>query len=575
MLSSEDHRSDSDLFQGPLATFLTKKFQELNKAVTAEHDRLISKREQQYVAEVAQLRSELAAVRQQGGNQDSVMTKHDNDADGRIAGFEHEFGANLDHQPRFDVTGVTEQDVDAEKDCEGDHLRSLSKGSNVANLEAMKDIDDIVRAVRNLDGKLSRRTHHKLELERKSKRRQVKRVWVAEQLINPIVCVIILVNAITIGVSIDVEPDWVGWVVIDALFVTVYVVEMLCKWCIVGIRAFFCGQHGAWNWFDFFIVVISMGDVIMTIAWQGEETLTSSSYVIMRLFRLNRFGRIVRLFEFDVFRELLTMLHGLLSGLRTLCWAFVLLFLPVYALGLALTSMLGTQEDIDPLVASAVGSVPNSMFLVFRCTIGDCSLPNGTPVITTLTSNYGWFYGAVYVVATMLVTFGIFNLIMATFVDNALTAAKQNERDRLKNRLKDTDRQVTLTSRLIYKMWENARPKDSKLAFSYSTAGQCSISKEVFEKTLEDFEAQQLLADLDVAEEDWLGLFDVLDADDGGTLHLFEIIRGVLKLRGEPRRSDVVQVVLMVRSVQDSIKQLLKQHPELQRPPVLDDVASV
>merc|ERR1719195_1055870 len=188
-----------------------------------------------------------------------------------------------------------------------------------------------------------------------------------------------------------------------------------------------------------------------------------------------------------------------------------MLSLPIYALGLALTSLLGSRADIDPLVASAVKNVPSSMFLVFRCAIGDCSLANGTPAIPTLTSNYGWFYGVVYVVSTMLVTFGIFNLIMATFVDNALTAAKKNEQLRLRSRLMDTDRQVTLTSQLIYKMWRNVRPDDGKhLAFSYSSAAQCSISKEVFEDTLNDPEAQQLLAELDVAEEDRMGLFDVL-----------------------------------------------------------------
>merc|ERR1712241_729332 len=83
--------------------------------------------------------------------------------------------------------------------------------------------------------------------------------------------------------------------------------------------------------------------------------------------------------------------------------------------------------------------------------------------------------------------------------------------------------------------------------------------KDVFEETMMDPEAPKLLEDLDVAEEDRIGLFDVLDADGGGTLQLLEIIRGVLKLRGEPRRSDVVQVGLMLRSLQDSLSQLHQQ----------------
>merc|ERR1712241_1160711 len=81
--------------------------------------------------------------------------------------------------------------------------------------------------------------------------------------------------------------------------------------------------------------------------------------------------------------------------------------------------------------------------------------------------------------------------------------------------------------------------------------------KDVFEETMMDPEAPKLLEDLDVAEEDRIGLFDVLDADGGGTLQLLEIIRGVLKLRGEPRRSDVVQVGLMLRSLQETLDEHL------------------
>merc|ERR1712032_400957 len=122
-----------------------------------------------------------------------------------------------------------------------------------------------------------------------------------------------------------------------------------------------------------------------------------------------------------------------------------------------------------------------------------------------------------------------------------------------------------ITSQLVYNMWKKADLAPTQ-GFSYDSAVKCSISKDVFEDTLNNPEAQQLLADLDVAEEDRMDLFDVLDADNGGTLHLYEIIRGVLKLRGEARRSDVVQVTLMVRSLQESMTQLLEQQAKVVAP---------
>jgi len=205
------------------------------------------------------------------------------------------------------------------------------------------------------------------------------------------------------------------------------------------------------------------------------------------------------------------------------------------------------------------------MFLVFRCTVGDCSLKNGTPAIMTLVSaEFGWLYAVIYVLTIMLVTFGIFNLIMATFVDNALKAAQTNERIRLRERLADSDRQVTVTSQLVHKLWKRAQPAIKKSeAFNFNSAVECSITKDVFDDALLDPEVRQLLGDLDISEEDRIGLFDVLDADNGGTLQLYEIIHGVLKLRGEPRRSDVVQVSLMVRSLQEGMIQLLEQQAKV------------
>jgi len=334
------------------------------------------------------------------------------------------------------------------------------------------------------------------------------------------------------------------------------VLEVLLKCHLLGVRELFRGPSRAWNVFDFFVVVISVCDVIMSNVWQGDDVLTSSNMVIW-LLRICRFGRLMRLLQLDPFRELLAMLRGLVSGLRTVMWAFVLLIFPIYALGLALTSILGRRADVEPAVASAVASVPTSMFMVFRCSVGDCSLEDGTPAILALTKEYGWVYGVVYILTMMLVTFGIFGLIMATFVGNALSAARRNEMIRMKNRLMDTNRQVTKTSQLVYKLWKNQKiafPDDKHNSFfEHGSAVNSPIARAVFDKTMMDPDTQQLLMDLDVAEEDCMGLFDVLDAGGEGTLQLFELITGVLKLRGEPRRSDVVQVGLMIRSLQERL----------------------
>merc|ERR1712039_444046 len=79
---------------------------------------------------------------------------------------------------------------------------------------------------------------------------------------------------------------------------------------------------------------------------------------------------------------------------------------------------------------------------------------------------------------------------------------------------------------------------------------QIEITPEFFDDLRKYTEFQDILRDLDIADEDQLDLFDTLDVDGGGTIDLEELITGIAKLRGEARRSDIVGVGLIVRAVQ-------------------------
>merc|ERR1712159_446154 len=51
-------------------------------------------------------------------------------------------------------------------------------------------------------------------------------------------------------------------------------------------------------------------------------------------------------------------------------------------------------------------------------------------------------------------------------------------------------------------------------------------------------------------------LFDILDADGSADLEVAELVQGLLRVRGEARKSDVIGVVLAVRKLQDMVRQL-------------------
>lgn len=80
------------------------------------------------------------------------------------------------------------------------------------------------------------------------------------------------------------------------------------------------------------------------------------------------------------------------------------------------------------------------------------------------------------------------------------------------------------------------------------------ISQELFDRLRTSDEFQQILKDLDIADEDHLDLFDTLDVDGNGVVDVDELLQGLSKLRGDARRSDIVTVNLVMRHIQAELR---------------------
>merc|ERR1712050_242038 len=90
------------------------------------------------------------------------------------------------------------------------------------------------------------------------------------------------------------------------------------------------------------------------------------------------------------------------------------------------------------------------------------------------------------------------------------------------------------------------------------------ITPEFFEDLRTYNEFQEILRDLDIADEDQLDLFDTLDVDGGGTIDLEELIVGISKLRGDARRSDIIGVNLITRNLQTALLELATTVQQMQ-----------
>merc|ERR1711879_520118 len=90
-------------------------------------------------------------------------------------------------------------------------------------------------------------------------------------------------------------------------------------------------------------------------------------------------------------------------------------------------------------------------------------------------------------------------------------------------------------------------------------ASNLTITREFFKDLIEHQSFREHLRELGISSEDIPDLFDTFDADDSGTMTIVEQLKGIKKLRGDPRRSDVIGVSLVVQAIHELVAEVTEQ----------------
>jgi len=288
-----------------------------------------------------------------------------------------------------------------------------------------------------------------------------------------------------------------------------------------------------------------------------------------------------------VTKELRAMVNGFIDGIKTLFWSLILLFTAVYTVALVMRETVGESElRDDPKndhFIQPFTTLTSSFFTCFRCLMGDCSSDSGQPLPVLITQQFGWPFAVGYIVVLSGTTIGLFNVIIAVYVDNVQEAAKANASKALNRRLSDQDKYnaivVKLTRVAVQQVMVAKRASRASVGQTLehsntlmqaerdtllASLDKVEMTREVFETFVKTPEVQDMLDEMDLYQENRMSLFDVLDSDGGGSLSLPEILNGFTMLRGDPRRTDVVSVWLMLRAVQEHQKMEGAQLKELQ-----------
>eukprot|EP00812_Abedinium_dasypus_P008719 NODE_245_length_1757_cov_111.855464.p1 GENE.NODE_245_length_1757_cov_111.855464~~NODE_245_length_1757_cov_111.855464.p1 ORF type:complete len:573 (+),score=203.28 NODE_245_length_1757_cov_111.855464:65-1720(+) len=382
----------------------------------------------------------------------------------------------------------------------------------------------------------------------------------SKSILEPVVGLLITLNGILLGLQTDpYMAAWPIWLGVQIFFTVAFLVEAAFKMWRDGIVGYFRGPEWRWNNLDFFIVLTSLADVFFT----NFLNVNSSRVSLLRFVRLTKLTRLVRLLHITGLKELHLMVRGLFAGMKTLVWAIVLLFFFVYICGIIMTDVItrGDRvprgEEFEDEMNQLFGSLPAAMITTFRCLIGDCATSQGKPTIGMLIDAFGLPFALGYVLVVMLVTFGLFNLIMAIYLENTLAAARQHDTGHEANKhVAQLVKELLRIFCTTQKHRSNNMPSNPELAEDDNDV-DCTrpIQRQTYMQAITCRRVQRIMDTLEI-ESDRARLFDVIDADGNQSLSVREFVQGLLRLRGEAQRSDVLASVLGVRAVLDKLREL-------------------
>lgn len=371
-----------------------------------------------------------------------------------------------------------------------------------------------------------------------------------EAMLDVAIGFVICMNALFIGISADHDDGSSIWFVVDSLFSLVFLLELGMKLRWRGFTQFYTGPGRSMNYFDTLVVGFdTIQFVVFAIILGGGSALEVS---ILRLIRLVKVVRFIKLLKNEVFKDLMSMIQGLIGGMSTLCWSLVLFTFFVYVLSLIFRELFGRSVEHRENVTDYFNTVPRSMFTTFRCSFGDCSSATGVPIFEHVNVAFGAWAILLYSIFVFIGTIGLFNVISAIFVQSTLLAANKMEMQKQMNRLSDEELwsdSVSILMRHIVGTME-LEVSLANLSAYVEEVQDLEIPKDVISEMANHQVCASALQALDISTADVGQLADMLDPDCGGTVASSEFVEGLKCLRGEPRRSDIISVNFLIREVQ-------------------------
>mmetsp|Transcript_25395 Transcript_25395/g.46062 ORF Transcript_25395/g.46062 Transcript_25395/m.46062 type:complete len:628 (-) Transcript_25395:165-2048(-) len=324
------------------------------------------------------------------------------------------------------------------------------------------------------------------------------------------------------------------WAAFLNIFTVFFVLEMIVRIYVAGLRRFFLGirtkvkfKLDLLNCVDFLIVFFDVVDIWMV----APATGTPSGLFMVSGFRVYRIFPCAKLLQLNKsIRELWLVVQALSETLKTLGWVILMLIILTYVAAVICTmAFLGnTNEDYNTNRAEwnfedYFGTVGGTAMTLFQFATRDKwadsliwpLMDKHLPMIV--------FFILFFCFAGM----ALMNSITAIVVECTLASSKANAAKEEKER----EKQDAMVLESLHKIFVDA-----------DSDGSGELDREELWSSLHKHRVKDRLKMLQIPFKDLTMLFTLLDADDSGSINCDMFFRGVTRLRGQARASDVHQL---------------------------------
>lgn len=418
--------------------------------------------------------------------------------------------------------------------------------------------------------------------------------------------VVIMLSGFVMGLEAEKESLGISdfsLFILESLFLVFFSIEFIVKLIITGPSDFFFGNDWGWAWFDFVCVVVSAVQVVEQIVADPTKQKTAdgggSIGSLMKVVKLMRLGRSIRLLKYKIFTELKSMVLGIFTGLKVFLWAVVLLLLVCYFWAIVMNMFYGSIEML-PEFRTLSGSV----FTVFRCVTDGCSAYDGTPlqerlrmglnVVTNETFSAPFpeaLFFFMWIFLYLFVTVGIFNLIIAVFINNVNEGSTKKKQHQLGMTASKTELALAhafrsqcieaglaherpklaqrFTQVVFHKLQDiesiaTGKPPRRKRDMEHRTAmikkemmrKGVIVDEEAFSHWIRDSRCLNALDDAEIDISMKYELFELLDTEIRGNLTFTDLLDGLMKCRGPVSKVDIVSIRLQVKFLTSMVKDM-------------------